>query len=136
MKHEHIAFGAIFIVALVSIMVAMAPRDPVGEVLQAIYIPTCTDSDGGQNVFERGTVQGDITGTDYCIEGGRPVETCRTRECKLVEFYCKKPLTVRNERGTSKLLGCPPTAVVCEHGRCVEPTWVEGDYIPYTRTGT
>lgn len=135
MKHEHVAFGAVICVALVASMIALAPDKPLGDVLQEVEMQRCTDTDGGENVFYRGHMEGEFSGTDYCTLGGQPVQTCRGRECKLIEFYCKKPLTRIHEEGASKAIICPPTAPVCDLGRCVDPSRATSPYKPMHAVG-
>ena len=78
---------------------------------------TCTDSDGGENYYVRGTVNGLEalgvwdTWNDYCGVSGE-------EEGKLVEYVC------RSDNYGEKILYLCPNG--CENGACIEATCVEG----------
>ena len=129
MKHEHMIFGVVVMFALIGLFHSISPNS-TGKVIGIIDIPpVCTDSDGGINVFQQGTMHGDFVATDYCAEGGSPVDACRSRECKIIEFFCTRATTAQNDRGTSQAFGCPPTAPICEKGRCVGPATATTPYV-------
>ncbi len=125
MKHEHMIFGVVVMFALIGLFNVISPNF-TGNVIGTIDIPSaCIDSDDGINVFQQGTMQGDFASTDYCAEGGSPVDSCRSRECKLIEFFCTRSRSIKNERGNSHAFDCPPTAPTCEKGQCVSPSNVK-----------
>jgi len=121
MKQEHIIFGIIIAFAAIGLFNVISPVN-TGNVIGTVdLLPACTDTDGGINVFQQGTMRGNFVATDYCSEDG-PVDACRSRECKLIEFFCTRATTQKNERGTSQAYDCPPTAPVCDKGKCVSPS--------------
>jgi hypothetical protein len=62
---------------------------------------TCTDSDGGNDVFNKGTTCGDFCNTDHCDYG-----------IYIVEFYCS------NDQMVNSSSICP-TGYDCENGNCI-----------------
>lgn len=78
---------------------------------------TCTDSDGGKDIFKKGITRGldwtenkILTETDYCITEGE-------KKGRLVEFYCKK---VNSEvRVGSESFGLEDGCDLCKEGACI-----------------
>jgi len=71
----------------------------------------CTDSDGGKNYYEKGTVKEDYSRTDNCM--------VREGYLKLVEYYCSDTITADGDYTDFVAIRCPD-GYTCEDGACVE----------------
>ncbi len=92
-------------------------------------LATCTDSDGGRDIYERGVTIGlewagenIIEQEDYCIEEGE-------KAGRLNEFYCYEINGVK--RVKSETIGIEDGCAKCEDGACIvsfnESTCIETD---------
>ena len=88
---------------------------------RCVQMPTCSDSDGGKDIYERGTASGAMgSGTDYCAGTSG-----------LHEYYCDGYLALND------YFACP-SGYACSNGACVrEETCSDSDGgINYETKGT
>ncbi|MCD6398717.1 MAG: hypothetical protein J7L08_02245, partial [Candidatus Aenigmarchaeota archaeon] len=93
--------------------------------------PTCTDSDGGKNYYEKGILSGTAVGKTDIIEScyllnsdgsGSPVDSCDSSDprCKIYEHWCE------NGEVLAQGYHCPNG---CKDGACIKekPTCTDSD---------
>lgn len=75
----------------------------------------CTDSDGGKNIYVKGTISGIsltnkiTTESDYCVEGN------------LIEYFCNDETNNITPQNRINNEGAPcPTGYTCSNGACVQ----------------
>ncbi len=127
MEHDKYAIYIIWLVAIVGVVSLVAVFTGVNsQTVTGQAFGTCSDSDGGENIYKTGTTIGLRNGgyhafEDYCYDGSEIVEACDS--CHLYEFYCDGGFVKQRLYWSSS----SSNNLYCENGRMVEETLDDSD---------
>ena len=95
--------------------------------------PACTDTDGGENIFVKGTITEPRNSdgpkhTDYCenINTKRAMDSCEGSACGIREYYCSSPYRTTSYKDIRCPNGCSDG--VCLGGNLELPPFLVGVY--------
>ncbi len=124
-KRNHALLGILGGISILSILIVslLANKASLNAnvVEQELEIFPCVDTDGGHDLYLKGTVIGkNMQEEDFCFTGdNKIVDQCIGRGCYLMEHFCHHPTNPRARDGNRIQRQCFRNTP-CIQGACVE----------------